>query len=115
MLLQVVANAGDVGSDLNTRSEADARDLTKRGVRLLGRGRVNARAHAATLRAAFEGRGLALRDLVLAALADQLLDRGHRVSALSSSSGSSWGSSDPRVRVCRAGANPYDGYRRYWN
>ena len=45
-----------------------------------GRGRVDARAHAAPLRAALERRRLGLADLVLPALADQLLDRGHRVS-----------------------------------
>ena len=42
-----------------------------------GRGRVDARADAPTLRAALEGRRLGLLDLVLAALADQLLDGGH--------------------------------------
>ena len=60
--------------------QPDAGDLAQRGVRLLGRGRVDARAHAAALRAALERRRLGLLDLVLAALADQLLDRGHRVS-----------------------------------
>ena len=60
--------------------QPDAGDLAQRRVRLLGGGRVDARAHAAPLRAPLEGRSLGLPDLVLAALADQLLDRGHRIS-----------------------------------
>src|SRR5580693_173616 len=76
VLLEVVADAGNVGGDLNLACQPDAGDLAQRGVRLLGRGRVNARAHATTLRALLERRRLVLRHLVLAALADQLLDRG---------------------------------------
>src|SRR6185437_14526052 len=44
VLLQVVADAGDVGGDLDAAGEPDAGDLAQRGVRLLGRGRVDARA-----------------------------------------------------------------------
>jgi hypothetical protein len=58
-------------------------DLPQGRVRLLGRGRVDARADPAALRAALERRGVVLGYLVLAALADQLLDRGHRVSVFS--------------------------------
>src|SRR5580693_5812599 len=76
VLLEVVADAGNVGGDLNLACQPDAGDLAQRGVRLLGRGRVYARAHATTLRALLERRRLVLRHLVLAALADQLLDRG---------------------------------------
>src|SRR3954452_9636518 len=83
VLLQVVADAGDVRRDLDAAREADARDLAQRRVRLLGGGRVHARAHAASLRAPLERRSLGLADLVLAALADQLLDRGHRISVFS--------------------------------
>src|SRR3984957_4490586 len=60
VLLQVVAFAGDVGADLHAVGQTHTRDLAQRGVRLLRRGRVDARAHAAAL-----GRG----DLLLAALA----------------------------------------------
>src|SRR3954471_6234747 len=78
VLLEVVALTGDVGRDLDAVREPDARDLAQRGVRLLRRGGVDARADAAALRAPLEGRGLGLLDLVLAAPTDQLLDGGHR-------------------------------------
>src|SRR4051794_10851628 len=58
VLLQVVALTGDVGRHLDTVREPDARDLAQRGVGLLRRGRVDARADAAALRAPLEGRGL---------------------------------------------------------
>src|ERR1700743_755954 len=76
VLLQVVSHARDVGGDLDLARQPDAGDLAQRRVRLLGRGRVDARAHATTLRALLERRRLVLRHLVLPALADQLLDRG---------------------------------------
>src|SRR5580692_2476335 len=75
VLLEVVADAGDVGGDLNVAGEPDPGDLAKRRVRLLGRGGVDARADPAALRAALERRGVVLGYLVLAALSDQLLDR----------------------------------------
>src|SRR5579875_1177728 len=77
VLLQVVAHARDVGGDLDAAGQADASDLAQRRVRLLRRGRVDAGADAATLGRTLERRGLGLPDLVLAALADQLLDRRH--------------------------------------
>src|SRR5260370_6129163 len=80
VLLQVVADAGDVGGDLDVTGQPDPGDLAERGVRLPRGGRVDARADAAALGAPLERRGLALGGLVLPALADQLLDRGHRVS-----------------------------------
>src|SRR5437762_11253901 len=80
MLLQVVADTGDVGGDLDVAGQPDPGDLAERGVRLAGRGGVDAGADAAALRARLERRGLTLAGLVLPALADQLLDRGHRVS-----------------------------------
>src|SRR5580693_1092705 len=80
VLLEVVADAGDVGGDLNVAGEPDPGDLAKRRVRLLGRGGVDARADPAALRAALERGGLRLGYLVLPALADKLLDRGQRVS-----------------------------------
>src|SRR5438093_9535931 len=80
VLLQVVPDAGDVGRDLDLAGEPDPGDLAEGGVRLLGRGRVDARADPTALGAALERRGRCLGYLVLAALADQLLDGGHRVS-----------------------------------
>src|SRR5919199_1125546 len=79
VLLQVVADARDVGGDLDRAGEPHARHLAQRRVRLLGRGGVHARAHAPPLGAPLQRRRLRLRRLRLAALADQLLDCGHRV------------------------------------
>src|SRR6266568_5037626 len=78
LLLRAVAAAGllAVLDALGVQRTAD--DLAQRRVRLLGRGGVDAGAHAAPLRTPLERRSLLLGDLVLAALADQLLDRGHR-------------------------------------
>src|SRR5450759_183345 len=75
MLLQVVADARDVGSDLHLIGQTDASNLAKGRVRLLRGGRVHARAHAALLRVAFQRRRLALARRLLAALADQLVNR----------------------------------------
>src|SRR5690606_20332994 len=80
VLLQVVADAGDVGRDLDPAAQLHTGDLAQRGVRLLRRSGVDTRAHTTTLRTPLQRRGLVLCDLVLSALADQLLDGGHRVS-----------------------------------
>src|SRR5580692_10305570 len=80
VLLEVVANPRDVRRDLDLTRQPHAGDLAERRVRLLGRGGVDARADPTTLGAALKRRGLVLGYLVLPALADQLLDRGHRVS-----------------------------------
>src|SRR5262252_8883497 len=111
VLLQVVPDARDVRGDLDLAGEPDPGHFPEGGVRLLGRGRVDARADPAALRAALERRGRGLGYLVLPALADQLLDGGHRVSVFS------WsfrrvvthltclfsGLFDPRGRACRCG------------
>src|SRR5215467_11764315 len=76
VLLQVVPDARDVRGDLDLAGQPDPGDLAQRRIRLLRRRGVDARAHAAALRALLERRRLVLRYLVLAALADQLLDRG---------------------------------------
>src|ERR671916_3301443 len=77
VLLQVVADARDVGGHLDATGEPDAGDLAQRRVRLLRRRRVDARADSAALGRTLQRRSLGLLDLVLAALADQLVDRGH--------------------------------------
>src|SRR3954470_7316401 len=79
VLLQVVAHARDVRRHLDAAGQAHAGDLPEGGVRLLRGGGVDAGADASALRTALEGRRLGLRRLVLAALADQLLDGGHLV------------------------------------
>src|SRR3954469_17177618 len=79
VLLEVVAHARDVRRDLDAARQAHAGDLAEGGVRLLrGRG-VDAGADTASLGRTLEGRRLVLGHLVLAALADQLLNGGHRV------------------------------------
>src|SRR4029453_5326602 len=75
VLLEVVADARDVGGDLDAAGQADTAHLAKRRVGLLGRGRVDARADPPPLGRPLERRGLGLLDLALAALADQLGDR----------------------------------------
>src|SRR5580704_11308764 len=80
VLLQVVTDTGDVGRDLDVTGQPDAGHLAQSRVRLLRRGGVDARADSAALRAALQRRSLRLSYLVLAALPDQLLDRGQRVS-----------------------------------
>src|SRR3954451_17861688 len=79
VLLEVVTDARDVRRDLDAARQAHAGDLAEGGVRLLRGGGVDAGADPATLRTALEGRRLGLRRLVLAALADQLVDGGHSV------------------------------------
>src|SRR6516164_10916757 len=99
VLLEVVPDAGDVRRDLDLAGEPDPGDLAEGGVRLFRGGRVDARADPAALGAALERRGRGLGYLVLAALADQLLDGGHRVSVFSCAAGAALLSR--RVARCR--------------
>src|SRR5664280_2555174 len=78
VLLQVVALATDVGNDLEPVRQTHLGDLAQRRVRLLRRRRVDAGADAAPLRAALQRRRLRLDGLGLAAMADELVDRGHK-------------------------------------
>src|SRR6187200_3582602 len=78
VLLQVVAFAADVRNDLEAVRQAHLGDFSQRRVRLLGRRRVDACADAAALRPALQRRRLRLDGLGLAAMADELVDRGHR-------------------------------------
>src|ERR671913_1935703 len=75
VLLEVVADARDVGGDLDAAGQPDPADLAQGRVGLLGRGRVDARADPPPLGRALQRRGLGLLDLALAALTDQLGDR----------------------------------------
>src|SRR5919112_6471094 len=79
VLLEVVTHTRDVGGDLDAAGQAHTGDLAQSGVRLLRGGGVDAGADASALRRSLQGRRLVLRHLVLAALADQLLNGGHRV------------------------------------
>src|SRR5918995_263541 len=67
VLLEVVADTRDVSGDLDAARQAHAGDLAEGGVRLLRGGRVDARADAASLGRALEGRRLGLRRPVLPA------------------------------------------------
>src|SRR5215469_18483432 len=71
VLLEVVPDARDIGRDLDLAREPHPSHLAERGVRLLRRGRVDARAYTTALRAAVQRRSLVLGYLVLPALADQ--------------------------------------------
>src|SRR4051812_33805052 len=105
VLLEVVADARDVGRDLDATAQAHAGDLAEGGVRLLRGGRVDARADAASLGRTLQGRRLVLRHLVLAALADQLVDGGHlggSLSGLSSRPGTLPGTGVVRCFSCRS-------------
>src|SRR6478609_4570857 len=77
VLLKVVTDARDVRRDLDAAAQAHTGDLAEGGVRLLRGGGVDAGADPAALGRALERRRLVLGHLVLAALADQLVNRGH--------------------------------------
>src|SRR5436190_4406201 len=104
VLLEVVALARDVGRDLDAARDPDARDLAQRRVRLLGRGRVHARADPAPLGrgdlllaalARLQARRRELLGLRVATLADQL--RGRRHAGEHASSGWMPGPGHPRL------------------
>src|ERR1700743_338456 len=105
VLLQVVPLARDVRRDLDATGQLHASDLAQRRVGLLGRGGVDAGAHAAPLRTPLESRSLLLGDLVLPALADKLLDRWHRP-AFSCVDLVVPRASVSRGRACRPGSDP---------
>src|SRR5438128_222615 len=66
VLLQVVADTGDVGGDLDAGGQADPGHLAKGRVRLLRGGRVNARADAPALRGTAKSGALRLLPRALA-------------------------------------------------
>ena len=73
VLLQVVADAGNVGGDLNPVGKPDAGNLAQGRVRLLGRLRVHAGANTAPLRRSLQGRRSRLVTGGRAPLADKLI------------------------------------------
>ena len=77
VLLQVVAFAADVAGDLKAVGETYPGHLAHRRVRFLGRGGVDARAHAALLRTVLQRRNAGLRPPRRARLAHKLIHRGH--------------------------------------
>src|SRR2546423_14353339 len=77
VLLQVVADTGDVGGDLDAAGQADTSHLPKGRVGLLRSGGVDARADAPALRRRAKSGALRLAPRALAPVFDQLLDRRH--------------------------------------
>src|SRR5260370_9846630 len=77
VLLQVVAFPADVADDLESVGEAHFCDLAQRRIRLLWRGRVDARAHAALLWPARNLGYLALCGQARPRIAHQLIDCRH--------------------------------------
>src|SRR5579862_8041899 len=77
VLLQVVAFAGNISQRFEAVGQAHLGDLAQRGVRLLGRRGVDARADGALLRALLQGRDLVALRLGAARLADKLIDCRH--------------------------------------
>mmetsp|Transcript_17545 Transcript_17545/g.44175 ORF Transcript_17545/g.44175 Transcript_17545/m.44175 type:complete len:209 (-) Transcript_17545:116-742(-) len=77
VLLQVVAFARNIAQRFEAGRQAHLGHFTKRGVRLLWRGCVDARTNAATLWASLEGRCLGTRRLWLTRFANKLLNRWH--------------------------------------
>ena len=96
----------DVGRDLVSRGQTDARDLPQRGVRLLRCGGVDTRADATALRRPLERRALGLGLRALAPISDKLLDRRHRslVCTLSLSNTGTAQSPGPRAQITRRSA-----------
>src|SRR4029450_1673339 len=80
VLLEIVSDARNVGRDLDPVGQAHARDLAQRGVGLLRRRRVDARAHAALLRRTLQRGRSGLHRQALAALPDELRNCRHRLS-----------------------------------
>src|SRR5688572_5563057 len=78
VLLQVVADPGNVSRHLDAIGEPDARHLAERRVRLLRRLGEHAHADAALLRADLERRTLRLGDDLVASLANELTDSRHK-------------------------------------
>src|SRR5512146_623422 len=77
MFLKVVALAGNISERLISIRQAHLGDLAQSRIRLLGRGRVDAGADGALLRAALERRHLVALRLFAARLANELVDRRH--------------------------------------
>src|SRR4029079_2845932 len=77
VLLQVVADARDVGRDLDAVGQPDARHLAQRRIRLLRRLREDAHADAALLRAVLQRGALGLAHDLLPTRTNKLTDRRH--------------------------------------
>jgi hypothetical protein len=74
VLLQIVTNPGNIGSDFNAIRQADARHLAQCGVWLLWRLRIHAGANTAPLRASLQSRARGLVPWCRPAFPDQLTE-----------------------------------------
>src|SRR5881296_2177495 len=125
VLLEVVADAGDVGGDLHPVGEANTRDLSQRRVRLLGRHRADDRADTTLLGRATtqlgvatlervpggaQGRRIHLLLLRLPPAADELRDRWHGYSSCYVSQGHA---DAPKSTVDRCAMGPPTGQGAY--
>src|SRR5262245_7633768 len=106
VLLEVVADAGDVGRDLDAVRQPDAGDLAERRVRLLRGGRVDARADTALLGRSLQRGRLALGALPVTALLDELVDGGHRARSVRLHVRRKKGTDPSRCRL--ASCQPFD-------
>src|SRR5690606_22555778 len=97
VLLQIVTFAGNIGGDFLAVGEPDASHLPQSRVRLLRGHGLNLQADAPLLRTSLQQRRLALGLLRPPRLADELIDRGHRVRLRLE--GSPPGGSDP-LKMC---------------
>src|ERR1700687_3723929 len=77
VLLQVVADPGNVSGDFNAVCQAGARDFSQRGIGFLGRLRVDTNTNAALFRASLQRRRLGLGPDLIAPESNQLCKRRH--------------------------------------
>ena len=77
MLLQVVADPGDVAGTFDGVRQADSRDFPQGGVRLFRRLCLDAQAHTALLGASLKNRSGGLFGRPFTALTDKLINCGH--------------------------------------
>jgi hypothetical protein len=83
VLLQVMADAWDIGRHFNLVRQTNASHLTQRRVRLLGRCRIDTRADSPPLRAGLQRRTRGLVSGRPAPLADKLIKRRHELTSVS--------------------------------
>ena len=77
VLLQIVADTGDVAGTFNGVRQADSRDFPQSGIGLLGRLCLDAQAHTALLGASLKNRSGGLFGRPFTALTDKLINCGH--------------------------------------
>jgi len=79
VLLQIVPDSGDIGSNFYTVCQADTGDFAKRRIRFLWRHGIYANANSALLGAALKGGSARFFSNFFPSFSDQLVDSGHSV------------------------------------